>query len=221
MASTAAHAEAPAAQKQVVPDAHAPAAKLQQALELAKLVDPEDVSVEVALANYKAGLLDGLSKGQGVAKFDAEHPGIIAKMIDGARPILAADVHKRLPDLWHRMAEVYARELSSEEIAQLTALFRTAFGRKLIQNSVPEVEFPAGVTDPRPYNHESLTGSDVAELANFEGSDPGKVMERVAPAINKVRDAWSEESDPEYEKALMDSAASVMNELISEPSDGK
>jgi hypothetical protein len=197
------------------------AAKLQQALALARLSDPEDVTVEVTLANFKAGLLNGLSKGGGAITLEAKRPGIVSKMIAGAQPIIVADVHRRIPTLWNRTAQIYARELSSDQIAGLTSFFQSTVGRKLLERSVPAIDLPTGVEDPAPPKQVELNGADMAELQKFAATDPGKVLDRVGPMVDKARDSWAEESDPEFDKALMDNLAKIMNEVASERSPDK
>lgn len=221
--------------------ATAPGAERQaKGLKLAQTVQPREIAVTQSLETLDRQMVDTFLSDPETKKMEAEYPGIVRAMYLAARPLIAADLEKSLPDLWRGLAEVYARGLTSAQLDEATAFFEGATGRKFLREMAGNTEvktITADVLGPGDgtiragsYTRAlegaagativALTRAERAELNRFMTSPTGKALEGIAPEVMRVGLAWMNRADPEMDArvgAAMTAAVDAFIEDNSKP----
>lgn len=202
--------------------AAAPDAERQaKGLKLAQTVQPREIAVTKSLETVDRQMVDTFLSDPETKKLEAEYPGIVRAMYLAARPLIAADLEKSLPDLWSGLAKAYAQGLTSAQLDEATTFFEGATGRKFLREMTGNTEIKTLANDIGPGDGtiregsytkalegaagatiEALTGPERAELNRFMTSPTGKALEGIAPEVMRVGLAWMNRADPELEAGV-------------------
>lgn len=209
-------------------------AKLELGIAMAKLAQPEDVVIPASLDAFDKALAAILKKDQSFAELETKFPGIAEKMSARMKPILESALRKRLPTMWQRMGEVYARELTDKQITDLTAFLSSPAGQKFINAMNRKADVSALLEDLDKSDGkiskdgfsdvtrtaavgavDELTPTEQADLLRFATGDLMAAMKRVGPLVMEITRAWANEADPETDKQMELVASSLVEEFSS------
>jgi hypothetical protein len=112
--------------------AASPATVPDNSLRLARLLNPTDKLLDIAMRGFEAGVDAALKKNpEDAAVFD-QNPGLLQAIIDAGKPIVRKYVEAGLPAHQQKYAEFYARTFSADEIGQLITFYSSPTGTKVI-----------------------------------------------------------------------------------------
>ena len=214
-------------------------AKFESAIALARLAQPEDVVVAASINAFDQAFIATLKKEGSFDVIEAKFPGFTRKFLLRAKPIVETSLRKRMPALWECMAEVYGRELTSAQIAQISTFLGSPVGRKFIRDMNRKADVSAMVDDMAKSDGElskdgfrnvtqgaavgalaEMTPQEIIEFHKFGSGELMLVMKRVGPLVMEVNRAWANESDPEADKQISELMPAVMEELASSSTSG-
>ena len=204
----------------VLPE-NAQAAHRQKALALAQTVQSQEIAIEGSMAVIDGQMVDAMMANPDVKKLEAAHPGVLQAMWDGAKPIMRQQLASSLPDLWQRLADVYAAHLTDAQIDATTAFFRTPTGHKFLLQMNKRVDVRPMVADAastggkvRQQTFESgaagaateafadMSAAERAEIARFLATDAGKALGPVAPDVTRTGMEWMNRTDSQGQAAI-------------------
>lgn len=212
-----------AAQPDPAPPSSQPdAERMAKALALARTVQSREVAVDQAMEILDRQVVEALLADPEIERMEAEHPGIVKAMWAGARPVLADELVKSLPDLWDRLSRVYARHLTSAQIDEVAAFVESAAGRKLVSEMnrnadvkpmlrdvmrSPEGEIGLGtyletVGGAASATLAAMTPAEREELIRFFTSPAGRALQAAAPETTGLAVEWMNMSDPETDQRV-------------------
>ncbi len=119
---------APAAPGVAMPPAAVPASSLR----LARLLNPTDKLLDIAMRGFEAGVDAALKKNSEDAAVFEQNPGLLEAIVEAGKPIVRKHVEAGLPAHQQKYADFYARTFSGEEIGQLIAFYSSRTGTKVI-----------------------------------------------------------------------------------------
>lgn len=195
-------------------------ARFQKAFALVQALQPAAETVRSGMALMDQQFVPGMLRDPDVKKLESEHPGIVAAMWSGGRPIIEASFAAGFPDLQRREAELYARELTPEEMDGIGAFLLGPIGKKFAALAVKNVDFSTvmknGLADRKTTSGdvvqmmESTGAKGIAALseeerqafAAFAESPGGRALARIGPKLAEESARWMNMDDPVLERKL-------------------
>jgi hypothetical protein len=108
-------------------------AKQAAALTLAKLYMPVDTLVDVELIAFDAQFATQIAKNPDVAALEKKAPGAINAMAMAARPLIKEIQGRKVAQTQAEVGGLFARRLSEQDIAELTAFYQTPEARSALR----------------------------------------------------------------------------------------
>lgn len=202
----------------------------EDALELAKLLNPPEPLIAVAARSFDQAFDKGLGSGAEVEKMEKEHPGLMAELRRVTRDLTLSDLRADMPAIQRRYARFYADNFTAEELAELTAFYRSPTGAKIIQAKFasidpselverfaedPDAKLTAGDVEAvnkgvMPGVWEGMSADDVRALLAFGMRPVASKLKVAAPLIAQIEAEIANEPDPELDAAIDDAMAKVL-----------
>lgn len=201
----------------------------EDALELAQLLNPPGPLIAIATRTFDQAFDKGLGSGEEIEKLEKEHPGMVAELRRVTREATLADLKADMPAIHRRYARFYASSFTPEELAELTAFYRSPTGAKIIEakfasidtsdmvnrlSDNPDAKMTAG--DVTAINEGAATGvwkglaaDDIVKLMAFGMRPVAQKLKNVAPQIAQIEAEIANEPDPELDAAIDDAMAKV------------
>jgi len=152
-----------------------------------------------------------------IATLEHRYPGVTKFMFSAARPELEHQVVAGLPDLWNRLAQLFAVEMTESEIAQATAYYLSPEGERFKAAMLKNYDFggeisaaakaPDAAIDPKdigngvaagvPGTLRDLSASDKAALEAFSHTPAFRKIVALNPRVLEISAAWGSRHDPE------------------------
>ena len=219
------------------------AERVSQALILARLTQPEDEVVSVALKQLDDNLVKTLSAQPEMQKIEAKFPGFLQRYYTAARPELSKALSARLPRLWQGMADAYAAEMTPAEIQGQLRFLRSPLGQKmhrllndnfdggqllesgvkagLGKESKPDAgakELGAASSMAMLYALSQLSDAERTEFVAYTSSPTGAAVQRAGPGVMTALVAWMNADDPEADGQMGKIAIGVLEQMQQEQS---
>lgn len=148
-------ATAPVAPASAEPTVVAEALRPANAMQLSRMLNPEDKILEASAHAFKTGFKAALANDRDTAAMFDEHPKLLDAIFDAAVPVVQRHVREDVPDLQQKCARFYADKFTAGEIDQLIIFYGSPTGAKLV----------AGM-------YAGLDVSKIVEAVGPEGTDP-------------------------------------------------
>jgi hypothetical protein len=196
-----------------------------EALRLSQTMMPADRYIAMLEAAFVNGFRLALTKDD---SFERESPGIgdelVQATLKAARPFFATTHRASLLTY----ARFYSRTLSTAEIADLDALYRSPLGQKLLDGKYGHVSSPQFAstidsskattrTDIDNINRDAtkslvggLTADDVSQLAALSKKPVFATMKALKPQIARLEAEQANDSDPAFDAAVSAAIEAVM-----------
>ena len=110
------------------------------ALALAKLMAPRDLRIEGELKQFDLNFSKTLLQNADVKAMEAKYPGTVDAMAKAVRPLLAEETGRIADGAYPQIARILADELTTAEIAELTAYYGSPAGRNLLRSLVESMD---------------------------------------------------------------------------------
>lgn len=190
-----------AAQQKADAGASAPAPVPDKPLQLARLLNPADRLVDVAMRGFQVGVDTALKQNPKDAAIFNDNPGLIEAIVEAGKPIVRSHIEAAVPAYQGKFAEFYARTFSPAEVEQLIAFYSTPTGTKVITGMYDGADLAsfaaeAGKAD-KPLTADAIrdyTSSAGAKLLPGFDADDWKALFTFAatPAYAKLRSSTPE-----------------------------
>lgn len=152
-----------------------------------------------------------------IASLEHSYPGITKFMFVAARPEIERQVVASLPDLWKRLATLFAAEMTDGDIAQVTAYYASPEGQRFRTAMLANYDFSAeisaaakspdstiagtdiskGVAAGVPGTLRDMSATDKAALEAFSHTPAFRKMVALNPRVLEISAAWGSHADPE------------------------
>ena len=142
------------------PASQAPAVAPQpaNAMQLARLLNPEDSIVAASDRAFKTGFEAALAKDEETGGMMKEHPALLEAIYAGTLPVVRKHVAASMPRLHRRSADFYAGRFTPTEIDQLIAFYGSPTGRKMVAGLYAGMDMGKIVDAIGPEGKDPLTG---------------------------------------------------------------
>lgn len=194
----------------------------EDALELARLLNPAEPLVEMAGRSFDQAFQQGLAQGGDTAALEKQHPGIIAELRKAARDVVLADLRADMPALHRRYARFFSEQFTPAEIAELASFYRSPTGAKIIAAKFSNVDVSGLVdkmaedpnakvstTDIEAMNKgavsamwKGMTADDVRSVLSFGLRPVARKLKAAAPAMAQIETEIANETDPTLDAAI-------------------
>jgi Uncharacterized protein conserved in bacteria (DUF2059) len=211
-----------------------------KALELARLLNPESSVIDESGDEYVKATRQLLIARGKLNDLEARYPGVIEAMLRASVATMNAQMHKRVPVLWDRMADIYLDAFSMPELDQLLAFYgsptgqriMTSFDRRLkpkamMNDMVKNDDFSVSVgslksdlADTVPGVVRDMTSADKAALMKFMQTSAFRKINATSGRIQQALLSWMQEESPEeadeLEGVMSDAMKAYMRKKDSE-----
>lgn len=164
---------------------------------------------------------------QGLEK---DYPGITAKLLDAAAPMLRDETLKGLPRLWDQLGALYAARLSAAELGEVIAFYSGGIKTRIMAASNGALDTSGLVkeaieSDDGMIRQDSvmstvtrgakdvlakLSPADREALARFGTTPAGRRFNALMPEALAIATAWANEPNPEIDAKL----AKLMSDML-------
>ena len=214
------------------------ALRVERGTALAQSMQPEDVVIGATMKALGQGLAKSLHDNPEIQQIEASYPGFIDRYAAAAQPPLEKLFRKRMPELWGRMGEALAANMTVAEIDQAATFYAGAAGQHMIRLGTENVDLQpyvaAGVnagTSSAAENQaekekmaKGMTGALFATLgamsqgerdafSAFIVSQAGRAIAKAGPSLTAASENWMSEDDPDATAAMASVAQGVMLDL--------
>lgn len=198
------------------------AAVREDALELARLLNPADLLIGLAARSFDEAFDKGMAAEGGSETLEKEFPGLIADLRQTIRDATLADLKADMPALHRRYASFFGASFTPDEVAQLLVFYRSQTGTKIIKAKFasldvsklsdrfaedPDAKLSAG--DVKDLNQGAMPGvwndmsaDDIKALMAFGLNPVAKKLKAVAPQMAEIEAEIANEPDPALDAAI-------------------
>jgi hypothetical protein len=194
----------------------------EDALELARLLNPPEPLIKLAGRSFDEAFDKGMASEGGSEALEKAYPGIIAALRQTIRDLTLADLKADMPAVHQRYARFFASNFTAAETAELLRFYRSPTGTKVIQAKFdninvsnlsdrfaadPNAKLSAG--DIKTLNDSALPGAlkgmaaeDIKALIGFGLQPIGRKLKGVAPQMAQIEAEIANAPDPELDAAI-------------------
>lgn len=206
-----------------------PAPAQGDALELARLLNPEDLMLAVGARSFDQAFDKGMAGEGGGEAIEKEYPGLVAELRQATREVTLADMKADMPAIHRRYARLFAESFTTEELAELVAFYKSPAGLRIIKAKFANLDV-SGMVDRFGEDPDAkMTASDVDAIndgatsgllkdmsaEDFQamlmfGLRPvGRKLRSVTPRIAEIEAEIANEPDPELDSAIEEASRKV------------
>jgi hypothetical protein len=216
------------------PDAGVDAARYATAYEIAQLFDPFDLSLTGGQIAFGNALQTSVAAQPGGSIFLAKYPGIVEAVSDAAKPFLREKLSQSMPRLWAIRANLYAKNMSSAELAQAKRFLESRAGRAFIATAFAKMKMesglasiaknPGGGLSAKDFSSDSqsagvrafrsVSPQDRAAITAFSGSVVGRKISSLNAEYVKASMVVVNESDPAFDARLGAIISSTISDFV-------
>jgi hypothetical protein len=211
----------PAAQQAGVPAATESAVR-QDALELARVLNPAEPMIRLAARSFDQAFEQGMKEDGGREELDRDLPGFVDALRAAVLDVTLADLRADLPTVHQRYALLLTDRFSADETAELINFYRSPTGAKVIAakfanidiaklvaqyNENPEAAVSAdditkANADAVPSIWKGLSAEDIGALLTFSLRPVARKLQVVAPAMAAIEADIANEPDPKLDAEI-------------------
>ena len=183
----------------------------QNALELARLLNPAEPFISAAGRSFDDAFDKRLAAEGGADELEKGYPGFIAELRTAIREATLADLRSDLPTFHERYARVFAESFTAEELGELIAFYRTPAGGRIIQSKFANIDVSNVIDRIGDDPDGKVSAGDVQAIGRQAGAGTLKDMSAedfqavmlfgLRPVARKLRDAAPRLAEVEAEIA--------------------
>ena len=108
-------------------------AKANQSIELARLMSPRDLLVDMELREFDKHFVSSLSADRELKSLDDQYPGLFAAMHKASRGLVAEATSRSAEKIHAAVAKIIEASFTPADIVELTDFYRSPVGLKTVQ----------------------------------------------------------------------------------------
>lgn len=194
----------------------------QDALELARLLNPSEPLIKLAGRSFDEAFDKGMAADGGSEELEKAYPGFVAALRQTIRETTLADLRADMPGLHQRYARFFASNFTAAETAELLRFYRSPTGTKVIQAKFDNIDVSKMsdrfAEDPNaklssgdikamsdsaiPGALKGMSAEDIKALIAFGLQPVGRKLKSVAPQMAQIEAEIANEADPELDAAI-------------------
>lgn len=206
------------------------AALRAKALVLAKVLNDQDVLLETVPAAFSKGMRAAADADPMAKQLEAHYPGFLEELGRTVLPGFTRLLVAKLPDLWQRSADLFARRLTLAEMDKAIAFYGSPTGKNVVRAMSGTMDAGALVRDMQddgkveqgsmmstilgaaPGALQALSAADRRVVMDFSYSPVGQKMGSLLPEITRIGAEWGTAlaTDPAYQAEVARTAAELM-----------
>ncbi|HEU0310149.1 MAG TPA: DUF2059 domain-containing protein [Sphingomicrobium sp.] len=192
------------------------------ALELARLLNPEEPMVELARRGFDQAFDQGLAGNGEVEELEREHPGFLAELRGATRDALVEDLRSDMPSIHRRYARFFSARFTPDEIAELTDFYKSPAGARIIEAKFANLDI-SGLVGKVAENEDAkvsaadieaindgatsgmwkgMTAADMKSVLLFGLRPVARKLQEAAPAIAEIETEIANEPDSGLDAAI-------------------
>lgn len=207
------------------------------AMELARVLNPEGPMIEMAVANFGASMRSVMETSDEYRTLEKEYPGISEALVEAMIQAMRADLVAGMPALRRRYARFYAEQFSPGETAQLIGFYSSKAGQRLIAAKFSKLdakplmsEFAEAPDTQVSKQHirdlnraatnsilPEMSSEDRAALLEFAKQPVFIKLTKARGAFEQLEAEIANEPDPELDQALEAATNAVFLKFTGEP----
>ena len=117
------------------------------ALELARLAQPEPLVLKVGMEGFRLGVEAGMKQDANFVELEKAHPGLTKAILDETSAVVEAHFRADLPNFYRRYALFYQERLTPAEIKEITAYLRVPAGQRLVAAKFGNIDLDSMVDE--------------------------------------------------------------------------
>lgn len=201
--------------------AHKPVIR-EDALELARLLNPPEPIIALAGRSFDQAFNKGLESEGGGEALEKEFPGLVEALRQATRDATLADLRGDMPAIHRRYARFIAEHFTSEETSELIGFYRSPTGAKIVQAKFSNIDL-SGVVDRladdpdaklltddlkkmnegvMPAIWKGMSADDIRAVVTFGLRPVARKLRSAAPAMAAIETEIANEPDPELDAAI-------------------
>lgn len=205
--------------------------------EIAALLNSEAITAAQTRRMVDTTMPDLFRKDPNLGELEKKYPGIIRHMVDSVRPEILRNVTNQLPDLWDRLAPVYAGALTETEMRESLAFYRSPTGVWLIDTMANNADFtqamgrmmqdPDGKLEAADLKAGAVDASMGALIQGmnadrmravmaFATTPAGLKMRSIQPKLLEISTDWANESDPDTDARVATIVGDSLTKFIAD-----
>jgi hypothetical protein len=193
-------------------------ARLALGRQLAQVLNSEAM-IERQVATFADMFVAMLSSDPDVAALEKEYPGAIQVMTKAALPVVTAATRKSMPQLWDRLAALYAANLDEAELREAIAFYSGPIGMRVIAAINAHADLTPMMRDAVASENgtvssgamretlgktvaiavKALAPADRNALAQFNFTPAGSRLNGLKPQVVQIATEWTNAPDPELD----------------------
>lgn len=193
-----------------------------------------DSTTQVQIDKILKAMPRALLADRDTAALEAKYPGVVAHMVEAARPPLQRTMKRQLPSLIEQLSAIYAAALSEIELRQALTFYRSPTGlwlidtvahgadfsammAKMVQNpdaSIRGADFNGAIRGAVPSLTAEMTHQRSTEILAFLASPAGGKIKALQPRLLEVGAAWTNEPDPVGDKDIEGAMLNAVEDFI-------
>lgn len=205
--------------------------------QLARIVDSEELTRAQLDKLLNDTMPKTLASDPAFVAMEKEHPGITHAMIEAMRPIIVDESIRRLPVLWARLENIFARSFTAAELKTLIDFYASPTGVRVIKAmgegsdfsrmlgtmvandkaNVTADDLRAGVQAGAAEVIRTATPEDIKAMEALMATSAGQKMRAVTPQIQAEAVAWGNEPSPETTAKVQKAVVDLVAKYIGKP----
>jgi hypothetical protein len=153
---------------------------LDQAIALAKFLNPETKIQQQVLNTLEATLPKMLQSDPQFSALETAYPGLTNVIVESLKPKMLAAYAEKTPLLWDRLGAVYANNLTTTELDSLLAFYQSPAGRRLLSG------FAQTGNNANMVRQAHTTGADMDKLAEAARKDISVTARKVSATMSNA-----------------------------------
>jgi hypothetical protein len=156
------------------------------ALELARLMSPRDLLIQMELREFDKHYVPTLQANSEMKPLEDEHPGLFKEMHRVSRPIVEKVMGKSVDQLHVKASVLFAAQMTPAEIAELVTFYRSDSGRAILTKMSASVDTKAIYDKALASSDATVTAADIAAQTNAAATQAAKTLSDVEKADLKT-----------------------------------
>lgn len=213
---------------------HAAQATAAQSIELARLMSPSDVLIDMEIREFDKHFVSSLRSDPEMKSLDDEYPGLFEAMHTASRGLVAEAMGRSVMKIHASVAKLIETSFTPADIVELTNFYRSPVGLKTVrqmaasadagdvyQRAVSESEFKLSeeqvASQIRESAHKaarSFTPDEQTEMLLFMANPSFGKLAKAQPQIQKILADEFNAPDPDFDRQVEQAMGAAIEQHI-------
>ncbi len=211
----------------------AAADKQELAAQVARITNSEEVTRIQTRKLLAETLPKTMADNAEFVEMERDSPGLIKAVVEATAPLITESTIRQLPLLWARLAPIFTRTFTAEELRALLDFYTSPAGARLLKTMAGGADFSASLSNTMASGGSTLTTQharaaalaggvevarsaspeDLAALQAFANSAAGIKMRAIADEVREATVAWGNEPDPALDAQIEKTVEAVVTKF--------